>query len=187
MQFHQLSILRNICFLGAAAWVAVSIYSSRIVPLAEQGKTLERRTGELKEKTAGARRTIRELAQLQRQAARSEAERANSRGLLPDGEVMVWLPQLLQQHFNSFSVSVGVTRLITFLEESDLPGYRRAFWAIGLPGLTGEKAAEGFLLAVADLEKASPFIKVTEAWFRPDEDHPGKFIAAVSLSALARE
>lgn len=181
------NLLKVVLVLCAVAWVASSVYDARIAPLIAQKESAARKVDQLRVQIKKARGYIQSVRDMDQDVAKADRQLDELRRDFPSEPVVVWFPRKLKEHFESFGTSVGMTRIISTKEEPSLPGWKRWYWAVTLPELSGKRAAAGLALAVAALERQGRFVKVTDLAFRPDLDAPGNFTAFVSLSALAPE
>ena len=106
---------------------------------------------------------------------------------IPAGPAMVWLPELVKQHFSHFGLSVAIVRMNTTRDVPDLSRHSRGYWSVGLPIEESSFKAAGAVLAVAEFEQQNPFVKVLDFAIRPDPEHPQGRIAVMNLTALIRK
>jgi hypothetical protein len=118
-------------------------------------------------------------------AARSRIDRFEQE--ISGPSALVSLPDDVKRHFARFGLNASIVRMNTVREESDLPGYSRAYWAVTLPIAEAGHTAAGSLLAVAEFEQQLPFVRILNFAIHPDPEAPARRIAQFNLAALIRK
>jgi hypothetical protein len=186
MQPDRSAIFRGVFAVGTML-AAVLMYCQWIGPLKKRANDSQRRLVELRENLEPARETIQRVRTLEQKTAQARRELQGLKGDHPKGSALVWLPERAKEHFKQFGIAVTVIRLNTVQDEAGLPGYRRAYWGIGLPIENGEKSVNGLLLAVEQLERQNRFVRVIDFAIRPDVENPLLRTAAINIVALVQE
>ena len=145
---------------------------------------LERQNAALKERIEDARRMI---AEMQEQQARAKQERAELDAIhegAPPTPALVWFPGRVKQHFQQFEPGPA-TRLNTSVDEANLPGFERTYWAIEMAaGKTSSEARE-ICMAIAEFERLNASVRVVDVAIRPDTDNPEARLMVVNVSVLS--
>lgn len=162
-------------------------YRSAIAPQRERESEMRRSVAALKAQIASGRRVIGEIQELETRLTRERRELASERGDLPAGSAMIWLPELVKEHFGRLGITVWLVRLNTTQEQANIPGYDRAFWSVALPVKEKGREVAKLLRAVADLERQNFFIRVLDFVIRPDPENPDGPVASMNLTALVRK
>ncbi|MGB8166835.1 MAG: hypothetical protein WCF18_05050 [Chthoniobacteraceae bacterium] len=187
MPVPRFEILRGMLIISVGAAVVWWGGGQLIAPYLGRAQVTRSAIDELREKIDGARTAIREAQKLDNaaEAMRWQIERMDQE--IPAGPGMVWLPELVKQHFAAFGLTVSIVRMNTVREEPEMPGYSRGYWSVGLPILDGNHNAEGSLLAVAEFERLHPFISVLDFAIRADPENPQRRLAVLNVAAFIRK
>jgi hypothetical protein len=182
---HRPSIMRLAVVGGAILGIAWATYSVSIAPLQRSERELLGTLTDRRERIDAARKTIEEIKQQEQATAGARAELQRLHRDLPAGSVMSWFPSRMKQHFDRLGISDSVTRLNNALDEPEMPGYQRTYWAVDLPIQGAARDISSLLIAVAELEKAEPIVKVIDLAIRQDDD--SHRIAVINVTALVRK
>ncbi len=183
----KLPILPAIVLTAIVATGAWGGYKYFVLPLEMRDAELADQTAVMRERTAGARRTIREIQAKENAAAAASIELGRLEKRLPAGAAMVWLPELLKTHFGGFGIAVPLVRFNTTQDEPELPGYSRGFWSVALPIDAAGQNIPKLLLAVTELEQQNSFVNLLDFAVRPDPEHPSGRVASINVSVLFRK
>ena len=169
---------------GTCCWL---LMAEGIRPLRKRDRANQEKTAELRNEAAAARRTIQDVQDKERETAPVQAEFERWSRERPADSAVVWFPERISAHFKRFAVATAATRLNTILEDPDLPGFQRSFWAVELPLGAGVGEISKVLLAVSELERAERHVRVIDFAIRPAAENPQAQTAVLNCSTLARE
>lgn len=179
---------RGALLAGAMALVAGWDYQAALVaPFRVKESEALRDAAKLGERIEEGRKTIAEIQAQEAAAGRVRSELTQLQSDLPTGPAMVSLPALVKEHFERSSVAVQLIRLNTTRDEPDVPGYQRGFWSVALAIDEAGRNISKLLLAVADLDREYPFLRVLDFGIRPDPEHPGARIASLNIAVFIRK
>ena len=184
MFFDQSVILRQIVIGGAALAAAWFVHRHAIVPLKVREVELVHRRAELQEQLGSARKTIGAAKDSDQTVAEARAALSHLVAGKAQVPAMVSFPGEIEQHFSRFGFPSAIVRLATVQPETDLPGFQRVYWSVGLPIPRTDRNVDGLLLAVAGLEQQERFIKVIDFALQPDAVDPSLRTASVSNVVL---
>ena len=168
----------------AAGW---QVYGRLIVPLTEQATEARRAVLDLKGRIAGAQETIGEIHALEQAASGARGRLPSLQGEVPPGSPLVWFPARIGKHFRSMDIPSAVTRLNTTLDEPELPGFERTYWAVELPLGKGSSEIRKACLAVAEIEPLDPSIRVLDVEIRNDANDPTRRLLVMNVAVLSRK
>jgi Tfp pilus assembly protein PilO len=180
---------------GVVRWATASVallgglwlgYSVAILPLQRREQQSLGKLADLRERIQATRKTIQEVKQQEQATASSRAELDRLERELPTGSALAWFPVRMKQHFDRFGLSDSVTRLNTSLDEPNMPGYQRTYWAVDLPMQGSAKDFSSLLIAVAELEESDPIIEVLDLSIRRENASLAP-TAIVNVAALVRD
>lgn len=174
-------------FAVSAALVFVGIYNQWIAPLKSSEGDLRRNLRELEQSFEGARKTSHRAVEVEHETAYARGELNAFYGDRRKGSALVWLPDLVKEHFTQSGIAVTIVRLNALQDEAELPGYKRAYWGVGLPVESAGKSLSSLLLAVADIEAQNKFLKVLDFTIQPDVTNPLLRTASFNLETLVRK
>ena len=180
-------IIGGLLLSAAAAGVAWFSYVQSIAPLRQREREARIAITSLHERLEKARAAIQEVRTLESDAQTVRKQMDLLAKDLPAGSAMIWMPELLKQHFAAFGLHASTVRMNTVREEPDLPGFCRGYWSVGLPLTETSGSAMGSLLAVAEFEQQHPLVKVLDFAIRPDPENPDGRIALLNVAALIRK
>ena len=172
---------------GMALLAGWDYQAALVAPLRAKESEDLRDVANLNERIAAAQKTIAEIQAKESGAGRIRGELIRLQDDLPAGSAMVTLPGLVKVHFGRSGIAVGLMRLNTTRDEPGSPGYQRHFWSLALPIDDAGRNITKMLLAVADLDREHPFLKVLDFAIRPDPEHPGGSMASLNVSTLIRK
>jgi hypothetical protein len=165
-------------------WTA---YTDRVVPLREGERRDRKHVADLHRQMGDSRMEIEKVRARQDNAAKARAELDRTAVEIPEGQPLVWVPGLVQDHFSRFGFSNPVTRQNLALKDPHQPGYQRIFWCAALPLQGAPKEVGALLTAVAEFEQANPIIRVVDLVILSASDETSQRSAAVTFSTLVRE
>lgn len=168
---------------GLAWWVCGLFIEPHLTREKEDQEAITNLHGQI-ETAAAAIREIRTL-EIKSEALRSEIEQLEND--LPGQRALLLFPEQMEKTFTRFGVSISAARLNKVGEEASLPGYSRGSWSVTLPLAESAHQIDSALLAVAELERNHPFVKVVDFAIQPDPEVPARHVAAVSLLTLFRK
>lgn len=172
---------------GLALLAGWQVYGRMITPLGKKAVESQREITLLKQRIEGAQKTISETWALEQGTSKASGELHLILSNIPQGSPMVWFPERMKTHFGIAGLAGAVTRLNTALDEPDLPDFERTYWAVELPV---EKSSKGFrasCLAVTEIEKRDPSIRVLDVEIRKDANNPTRNLMVMNVSILSRK
>jgi hypothetical protein len=173
---------------AAATTAAVGwYYYGTIVPGMEHGKAMGSEVVELGMRSDKLSQEIKRLQLLEEEAAAAREQAANLGIDAPSGSPMIWIAAHLQNHFERFGYAKPAVRFTSAQPEAELPGYQRMCWTIGLPLTRAPRDFQKALLAVAELEKAEPRMRLIEFATLPDPERPGEENVAATMEVFVPE
>jgi len=180
------SLTAFLLWTGGALLIAVwLIYTKSVIPLQARKQATQSQVAEVRQTLAAARATMQEVAAQQQEVARV---RSALDQLHRDrrGPAVVWFPERIKAHFQRFGLPQAVTRLNTALDEPELPGYQRIYWAVEVPIPETAKDLKGVLRAVGTMESAEATVRVIDLAIR-SEPEKARQVAVINISVLVRE
>jgi hypothetical protein len=184
MKLPALPAILLSAFAAVGAWNG---YTHFVLPPKKQAAEFTTQADAMRARTEAARRTISEIHAKEPDADLANAELGKLDGQLPSGAAMIWLPELLKTHFGGFGITVPLIRLNTIQDDPELAGYSRGYWSLAVP-IDGEsRNTPTLLLAVAELEQQSTFLKVLDFDIRPNPEQPDGRLASLNVSVLFRK
>jgi len=179
-------ILRRVLMAGVALGSACLLYSYSIVPLRLQENEFVHRQSELRKNLDSARAQLVAIKDSDQQAADARAVLNRMTGEKA-GDEMVSFPEEVRQYFSQFGLPSAAVRFVTAQDEPGLPGYRKIYWAVGLPIPKTDRNAEGLLLATAGFAQQERYIKVIDFSVQPDVFDPSLRTASINLVTLSKK
>ncbi len=183
---HRTKVELRAALLGFVI-VGVAAYAGWIAPARSRNE-------ELAQKVSAITRDLERAHAIDQRVKYLETETSYARGALqqrlanyPEESAQVWLPKVVQDHFKQFGIETGVIREGAVLEEKGLPGYHRAYWAVGVPVQGGAARLSGLLYSVAELEQQHKIIKVIDFEIRPNVEDDRLLEAEINIEALIRD
>jgi hypothetical protein len=183
---NQSVILRRIFMAGMALGSAWFFYSHTMVPLKLRENELVGRQSELRQNLAAAHQQLAAIKDSDQKVADARAVLNRMIGE-KTGDAMVSFPQEVQQYFSKFGLPSATVRFVTAQDEAGLPGYRKIYWAVGLPIPNTDRNAEGLLLATAGFEQQDRYVKVIDFVLQPDVFDPSLRSASINLVTLSKK
>ena len=169
--------------VGVAWWAAGQLTAS----FHEREKDDRRAIAGLRERIAIARHAFREHQALERDATLAREEIGSPQGALPPGPSLLWFPKLAKEHFHRFGIRESVARVNTVADEARLAGYERTYWAVEMPAGSTAKEIRAACIAVAEIERLDPFIRVLDMAIQPSADDPRRSIVMMNAAVLSRK
>jgi hypothetical protein len=161
--------------------------SAFLSPLREKEAVLQRDAANLSERIEKAKKTIAEVRAAEEGAAPIRQQLEKLQEDLPVGSTMVALPALVKAHFARAGVAVRLIRLNTTQNQPDIPGFERGFWSVALPIDENGRNVAKLLMAVTDLDRENPFIRILNFAIRPDPENPRERMASLNVTSLIRK
>ena len=187
MPFQRPAMRRRVLLGGLCLAAAWAFYRQSVVPLQQSERENLSAIADLNERLGMAGETIKDVQAIEQQAARARVALHQLQLEQPAGSAFVWFPERMKQHFPRFGVPVAVTRLGAILDEPELRGFQRIYWAVGLDIEEGNRNVPGLLVAMAELEAEYPFLKVIDFAIRPNPEDPHRRAATVNIAVLVRK
>lgn len=186
MLFHRSTIIGGACAVGLAT-AGLLAYDGWILPSRQRNQELAQRVVAMTRDLQQARVTLQQVRDLENEA--SEARGALDRRVdrFSGDSAQVWLPALVKEHFKRFGIEIEVIRFNAVREAEGMPGYRRAYWGIGVPVPGGTTGISGLLYAVAELEQQNQILKVIDFEVRPNVENDLLLEGVMNVAALIRE
>ena len=174
-------------FAVGAALVFLCLYNQWIAPLKRSEDDSRRKLLELEQSLEGARKITHRAVEVEQETAYARGELNAFHGDRRKGSALVWLPDMVKEHFKQFGLAVSIIRLNAVQEEAELPGYSRVYWGIGLPVENAGKSISSLLLAVTDIESQHQYLKVLDFSIQPDAVNPLLRTVAFNIETLVRK
>lgn len=168
----------------AGVWLISSLFTA---PLRDHEGQLRSRIAELQGRISTARLEQKDIQDLETKAANVRSELQHLDGESSGNPPIVWIPELLQQHFRQFGFAELTTKVQSTEDEPEFPGYQRISWRMGLPMHNIRKEIGDLLSAVAALEQAEQIVRVDDVKIPREADKLGRNFATVSFSTLVRK
>lgn len=169
--------MMNQGFRGGALGASVAVFclvaggwkyhSAVLAPLQIQERESKDAIAKAKVRNEEAKRDVATAENEEQGAMKIRAELHRLRSSMPPGSPLVALPSLVKSHFARFGIAVQLIRLNHADDEPDTPGFERDYWSICLPVDAAGKNIAKLLLAVPDLERENPFVRISEFSIRP--------------------
>jgi len=165
--------------LGAAWW----FHSHWFVPLQQREVECMRELGEARQRVSDAKLKIHEVSRKEQAARVTRGVLDSLQGDIPKEPMVVWLPVRLRTHLRGTGIADAAIRMNSAMPEPDVPGYERSFWHLNLPKQGGMRNINDVLLAVAEIERQQPFVRILDLSFSADPEEPhwpaGRFNVSV--------
>lgn len=166
--------------LGAAWW----FHTHWIAPLRQRETECQQAVADVQQHLSDAKAELKEIG-------REEQEVAHARGLLdslhadvPKGPTVVWLPVRLRTHLRSAGIAEAGIRINSVVPESGVAGYERTYWHLNLSKQEGMQNMSAVLLAVAEIERQAPFVRILDVSFCADNKEPHWPVGGFNVTAL---
>ena len=179
---HRRLLTAAIC-LGAA-WL---FYRQWILPVQAGEKDTHGKIAELRGQIDAADKEIEAIQALKSRAAMGAAELGRLHGEVHQGAVMAWLPVQIQQAFAQAENPVSSVRLNTTLLASGLPGCERSYWHVVAPFDPARRGIAGLLVAVNEIERQEPFVRLLDFSVKSDPSNLKAGIAEMNFVVLAEQ
>lgn len=167
--------------------LATTYYEQCVAPARGEEAGLRGELREVGVKLAQTQEKIKAIQQLEGEVAAARIEVEAMEKQVPPGSEMVWAPEQLREHFLRFGFPEPLIRFASAQSDPALSGYKRAYWSVGLRMTDPAHDLTKSLLSAAELEQAFPLFKIISFATLPDQEHPGRSLAVVSVMLLVRE
>jgi hypothetical protein len=174
-------------FMAAVILLPILMYFQWLVPLRKLNNNSRQMISDVTHRLEYVSKTTGKVREMEMNTAKPRNVLNSLLGNRPTGSELVWLPQMLKEHFSHFGLTVGIVRFNTTLPVDGLNGYKRTYYAVGIPLGTDGKNNLGLLLAMAELEAQHRYLKVLDFVIKTDEINPALFTAGFNIETLNRE
>jgi len=169
---------------GAVLGVAWWFYSHWLVPLQQREVECQKTLAETRQRLSDAKMQIQEIAKEEQAAAGTRSLLNSLQNGIPKEPTAVWLPVRLKAHLDSAGITEAGIRLNSAIPEPGVPDYERTYWNLNRPRQEGMRTMGAVLLAVAEIEKQEPFVKILDVSFNADPEAPHWFAGGINVTAL---
>lgn len=180
-------IPRGLLAVGGAVVVAWWAGGQLTASFHESEKEDRRVIAGLQERIATKRNALREHQALERDATGVRDELGSLPGGLPPGPSLLWFPRLAKEHFPRFGIKESVARVNIVVAEAGMPDFERTYWAVEMPTGNTAKEIRAACVAIAELERIDPFIRVLGMAIQPNADDSSRRIVMMNVSVLSRK
>lgn len=184
---HQKTIHRSLLAAALCLGAVWLFYRQWILPVQAGEKDTHSKIAELRAKIASANKEIESLQLLKNRAAIGTAELGRLQGEVHKGAVMAWFPVQIQQAFAQAENPVSSVRLNTTLLASGLPGCERSYWRVVAPFEPARRGIAGLLLAVNEIERQEPFVRLLDFSVKSDPANAKAGVAEMNFVVLAEQ
>ncbi len=179
---HRSLFTAAIC-LGAA-WF---FYRQWILPVQASEKDTQGKIAELRGQIDLATKELEAIQALKNRAALGATELGRLHGEVHKGAVMAWFPVQIRQAFAQAENPVSSVRLNTTLLASGLPGCERSYWHVVAPYEPARRGIAGLLLAVNEIERQEPFVRLLDFSVKSDPADLSAGVAEMNFVVLAEQ
>ena len=182
-RFHSAAWFFAVCAAVVSALLELK-WTSALSP--DNGAMEQKRT----ELAEFLRKTRASIPQLRETGAESEQAFGELRALYaehPESAPTVWFPERIKECLDPFGRAESVVRLNTVTDEDRLPGYRRAYWSIGIPVASGPFATTKLLTMIAAIEEQNRYVRLVDFALRADVEDPNQQTALLNVAAILHD
>ena len=179
---HRRLVAAAIC-LGAS-WL---FYTRWILPVQTGERNAQIKITELRGRIDVANKELEAIQALKIRAALGVTELERLRGEVHQGAVMAWFPVLIRQAFAQAEIRVSSVLLNTTLLAPGLPGCERSYWHILAPCESARRGFAGLLLAVNEIERQEPFVRLLDFSVKSDPSDVNAGVAEMNFVVLAEQ
>ncbi len=173
-------------FAAGAAMVGVAWYFNThwLVPLRLREAESRQKLADARQRISDSKGKIREIGVEEHAARAARASLDSLQRDIPKDPTPVWLPVRLKKHLRSAGIAEAGIRMNVAIPEPGIPGYERSYWHLNLPRQEGMRTMSGLLLAVAEIERQEPFVRILDVSFSSDSDEPHWPAGGFNVTAL---
>lgn len=169
---------------GAVLGVAWWFHSHWLVPLQQREVGCLKALADVRQRLNDAKVQIQEIGNQEQAAAGTRSLLNSLQAGIPKQATAVWLPVRLKTHLRSAGIAEAGIRLNSTTPEPGVPGYERSYWHLNLPRQEGMRTMAGALLAVAEIERQEPFVRILDVSFSADPEEPHWSAGGFNVTAL---
>jgi hypothetical protein len=169
---------------GAVLGVAWWFHSHWLVPLQHREVESLKALADVRQRISEAKAKIREIGEQEQAAGGARGLLESLRDDVPKEPTAVWLPVRLQKHLRTGGISEAGIRLNSTIPEPGVTGYERTYWHVNLPMQDGTRTMNGLLLAVGEIERQEPFVRILDISFVSGSEEPHWPVGGLNVTAL---
>jgi hypothetical protein len=166
--------------LGAAWW----FHSHWLVPMQQREARCLQALPDVQQRVGDAKATIHEMSKQEQMAAGARSLLDSLQDGLPKDPTAVWLPVRLKADLRSAGIAEVGIRMNSAIPEPGVPGHERSYWHLNLPRQDGMRTMGALLLAVADIVRQEPFLRILDVSFGSDSEEPHRPAGSLNVTAL---
>lgn len=176
--------VRQFLAAGAVLGAAWCIHSHWLVPVQQREAECLQALADVRQRLGDAKAKIQEIRRQEQAAGGARGLLASLRDNVPEEPTSVWLPVRLRAPLRSAGIEEAGIRMNSAIPDPSVPGYERTFWHLNLPRQDGMKTMGGVLLAVAEIERHEPFVRILDVSFATDSEEPHWPAGGLNVTAL---
>lgn len=178
------SFVRQFLAGGAVLGVAWWFHSHWLIPLQRREVECLKTLADVRQRLSDAKAEIHEISKQEQVAAGTRGLLHSLQHGIPKEPTAVWLPVRLRAHLRSAGIADAGIRLNSEIPEPGVPDYERTYWHLNLPRQEGMRTMGGVLLAVTEIERQEPFVRILDVSFSADPEEPHWFAGGFNVTAL---
>lgn len=156
----------------------------RLVPLEQrEAESLHALAG-ARQRLGTAKETIQGMNAQKQEAARTLGSLDALNRDIPKDPTLVWLPVRVKAHLQKGGVDEATIRINSAMPDPVVAGYERTNWHVHLPSQDGMRNMAGVLLALAEIERQEPFVRILDVDFHAGSEAPHWPTGGFNVTAL---
>jgi hypothetical protein len=173
--------------MGAALALPVWFHSQLLAPLQKREAEARRGLDSLRQRVGEAQAQLQEITGRLKGIPQAGALSGLVARDAPSEPTAVWLPERLKSHLvRSGITEVGIS-LNSAKSDPAAAGYERSYWHLNFPAQSRIPDINTALLALTEIERQEPCIRIKDVYVGLDADQPHSFIGSVTISAFGRK